>query len=282
MALTGHPNTLWTPPALRAAGTAERLNRVTKLERATFNVEQRADGTKIGRLIGYLSVFGNKDAYGTVMVQGAFTKTLAEKDTFPLLADHDASAVIGKFTAKQDEFGLLIDAELLLDIPRAYEKWVALKAGAINGLSVGFNCVKEEWDAVLGVTRLLEVRLWEGSVVTFPANDLALVEELRSLAPDVRRALRPVTQVADELRGLVKVFARALGGDKEAQAQAIEALDETQAQFEALRSRIERAAAGNTQQAAIEALEGEKRQEITEEQAAELMAHWRAQQSVPA
>lgn len=138
-----------------------------------------------GMFSGYLSVFGNVDAYNEVIERGAFKKTLAawkkKKAMPPILWQHSWMEPIGVYTEMtEDEHGLYVEGQLLVgEVQRAREAHALMKAKAISGMSIGFNTKKErEQD---GIRYLLEVDLWEGSIVTFPANDAARVTDVRSL-----------------------------------------------------------------------------------------------------
>jgi HK97 family phage prohead protease len=45
-----------------------------------------------------------------------------------------------------------------------------MRAGALDGLSIGFRTVKGRTDPTSGVRRLDKIDLWEISIVTFPAS----------------------------------------------------------------------------------------------------------------
>ena len=98
---------------------------------------------------GYGAAFNNEDSYGDVIEKGAFRETLAEHSksgSAPLMfLNHDmfGSLPIGKWTGmEEDDFGLKVKGELL-DTTAGVDTYKALKAGAINGLSIGFRPV--EW-----------------------------------------------------------------------------------------------------------------------------------------
>ena len=139
--------------------------------------EQKFDGEP-GEFSGYLSVFNNVDSWGDMVMPGAFKKTLQENDRFPLLDDHDTKMVIGSFEAEEDKKGLFIKARLLLKIQRASDIYEAMKDGALKGLSIGFRTVKEKWES--NIRKLLEIQLWEGSILTFQANPEALIQEIKT------------------------------------------------------------------------------------------------------
>ncbi len=54
------------------------------------------------------------------------------------------------------------------EVTRAREVLSLMRAGALDGLSIGFRTVKGRTDPATGVRRLDQIDLWEISVVTFP------------------------------------------------------------------------------------------------------------------
>lgn len=130
-----------------------------------------------GTFEGYLSVFGNVDLGGDVVEKGAFDKTLQERGTFPLLWQHDHKSPIGTLDAETNDRGLRVRGKLLLSVAKAREAYDLLKAGIVKGLSIGYEAVKA--DHKDGIRRLREVKLHEGSLVTFAMNPLATVEAVK-------------------------------------------------------------------------------------------------------
>ena len=75
-----------------------------------------------------------------------------------------------------------------------------MRAGALDGLSIGFRTVKGRTDARTGIRHLARIDLWEISIVTFPMLPDARVEQVkrspwqvagdteRSTAAAIRRA----------------------------------------------------------------------------------------------
>ena len=152
-----------------------------------------------GVFTGYGNVFGKVDHYRDFVEPGAFTRTLErwrDKGRLPaLLWQHDSSRPIGVYEAmREDEHGLLVRGRLLVeDVALAREAWALLKAGAINGLSIGFNAVQEERDRDR-VNHIKEIDLWEVSLVTFPANEAATITEVKQADPELLDALREHTK----------------------------------------------------------------------------------------
>ncbi len=153
--------------------------------------------TEDGTFTGYLSVFNNTDSYGDVVEKGAFVKTLADqRGQFPMLWQHDTAEPIGIMQGAEDDYGLKVTGVLNLAVARANEAYALLKQGAIKGLSIGYVPVK--WEMVGQARHLQEIKLYEGSVVTFPANPAsnvdavksgelaALVEQMKSLISEFR------------------------------------------------------------------------------------------------
>lgn len=142
--------------------------------------------SETGVFSGYGSVFHNEDSYGDVVRPGAFKKSLAEWEKKgrlpPMLWQHDRREPIGVFTKMvEDEKGLFVEGRLLIDdIPQARAAYALLKEKALGGMSIGYREILIEQDHDEKVTNLLELDLWEVSVVTFPANEEATVDSVKS------------------------------------------------------------------------------------------------------
>lgn len=142
-----------------------------------------------GRFAGYASVFNLVDNQRDMVLRGAFSRTLKGRmSAIKLLWQHQQSEPIGVFDRIfEDERGLYVEGRLLLDVQRAKEAYTLLKEGAVNGLSIGYSPIRYKTDQMSGVRSLIEVDLWEVSLVTFPANAAAgitVVKERESAAAD--------------------------------------------------------------------------------------------------
>ncbi|MCX4186762.1 HK97 family phage prohead protease [Methylophaga sp. OBS4] len=140
-----------------------------------------------GEFSGYLSVFGNVDSYREVVMPGAFTESLGNWATKgrlpPILWQHRPDSPIGPFTEmKEDDTGLYVEGRLLIGtVQKAKEAYELLKEKVISGMSIGFETIGEEWDKDNRLRRLTKLNLWEGSIVTFPANEAAQVDAVKSI-----------------------------------------------------------------------------------------------------
>lgn len=129
-----------------------------------------------GTFSAYLSVFDNIDHGMDRILAGAFRNTLSEQGErfFPLLYQHDTHEVIGGFKASEDSIGLKMDPAFFnLDTQRGKEAYSNAKKGLLTGFSVGYSTVKSQRDETTGVRTITELKLWEGSIVTFPMNPKA-------------------------------------------------------------------------------------------------------------
>ncbi len=140
--------------------------------RLNFDIKSESDGT----FSGVLSTYGNVDLVGDICEKGCFDASLSKKGThFPLLFNHNDSDPIGSFNVIDSGESLAISGKFNLEVQRAKEIHALVKAGDVNGLSIGYIPVKATFDEN-GVRHLLEVDLYEGSITPFPANPLATAE----------------------------------------------------------------------------------------------------------
>jgi len=155
---------------------------------------QVKDLSEEGTFEGHVSVAGNVDSYGEIVVPGAFGKSLAKhrrEGTKPLLLwQHNPDEPIGVWDdLAEDGKGLWGQGRLLKGVRRADEAHILLKGGAIRGLSIGYREVKTEPDGAM--RKLIELDLLEASLVSFPANHRARVSAVKSEAlTDFARRLR--------------------------------------------------------------------------------------------
>jgi HK97 family phage prohead protease len=137
-----------------------------------------------GKFEGYASTFQDIDGGGDIVIPGAFANTIKNKQgNIPLLWQHDSSLPIGVIEKMQeDENGLFVEGQLVLSgVSKATEAFNLLKAGAIQGLSIGYRTIKSTKDAARkGVRILQELDLIEVSLVTFPMNKNAKVSFVKS------------------------------------------------------------------------------------------------------
>lgn len=148
--------------------------------------------TEDGRFSGYGSVFGNLDSHRDVIERGAFSASLAawrSRGRFPpMRLQHGSSGnpfrhddlPVGKWLEmREDARGLWVEGQLLaLDTDQGKRLLSLMKAGVLDGLSIGY-VVKNSRPGSGRVARYLtEIDLRELSVVDEPSNDEARVAPL--------------------------------------------------------------------------------------------------------
>ncbi|MFV0473510.1 MAG: HK97 family phage prohead protease [Pikeienuella sp.] len=157
---------------------------------------EAASGAEIG---GYASLFGVADQNGDVVEPGAFKASLErlarEGRSVKLLWQHDPATPIGVWErVAEDRVGLSVQGRLLTGIARGAEAAILLAAGAVDGLSIGYRTVRAE-RAGAG-RRLIELDLWEVSLVTFP-----MLPSARALAQVSDPEAEIARELAEALRG---------------------------------------------------------------------------------
>ena len=172
-----------------------------------------------GSFEGYGSIFKNVDSYGEVVEPGAFTASLVDARqkgrSVKMLWQHDPSQPIGVWDAlAEDSKGLHVKGRLLVnDVPQAKATHALLKAGALDGLSIGYRVVEAApHPDKQGVLSLKKLNLKEVSVVTFAANDRARVTDVKHT---IAAGLVPTVREFEELlreAGFSKSLAAAIAG----------------------------------------------------------------------
>ena len=184
--------------------------------RKSFNLEIKTV-QEDGFFSGYGAVFGNVDWYNDVILPGAFAKSLekwAEKNKMPpVLWNHNDGEPIGVYTnIYEDEKGLFVEGRLLInDVPRAKSTHALLKAGAIDGLSIGYKTKKAN-QQTNGIRELIELDLGEISIVTMPANEESLITSVKSKLEEGELPTLPEFEKLLRESGFSKSQATAIAG----------------------------------------------------------------------
>jgi uncharacterized protein len=124
-----------------------------------------------GTVEGYASLFGELDAARDIVMPGAFTRTLKSRGLrrIPMLFQHDPAEPVGVWLELSEDFrGLRARGKLIPEVARARELYALVSSGAVDGLSIGFRTVKGRIDPASRVRRIVDLDLWEISIVTFP------------------------------------------------------------------------------------------------------------------
>lgn len=149
-----------------------------------------------GTFEGYASTFNNVDNGGDKVLPGAFAKSISQKgvEGIKLLRDHWHDKVIGKLTSiKEDRRGLKISGKIFEEIELGKETLFLMREGVLNAMSIGYLTRKSEYDRQKDVRDLIDLDLWEVSVVPFPMNPKATINAVKSddhSPRDIERILR--------------------------------------------------------------------------------------------
>jgi HK97 family phage prohead protease len=147
---------------------------------AQFELKREPDHD--GVFEGYASVFGVVDQGFDIVQRGAFLKSLSGGRKVKMLWQHDQSQPIGVWDEiKEDERGLKVRGRVLKEVQKGAEAQALLKAGALDSMSIGYRTVEATEEADGRVRKLLEVDLFEISLVTFPMLPEAMVTDVKTI-----------------------------------------------------------------------------------------------------
>lgn len=166
------------PAVRRSPGRCELKS--LPLEDLEVKVKEEDDGF---RLKGYASIFNTKDFYKDIVRPKSFKKTIKErKKRIKVLYQHEAPAGVPTLMEEQEK-GLWTES-LLPFTDENRERMEYVKAGAVDGLSIGF--IAEEFDYIQDeddeddeddwfffwpTREITKIMLLEYSLVTIPAHD---------------------------------------------------------------------------------------------------------------
>ena len=156
----------------------------TKEADPVLSIKSMDDET--GEFEGYGSTFDSEpDSYGDVIAKGAFSESLEQhkaRGSMPkLFWQHDSHQPIGKWlAATEDDNGLLMRGRLNMGVQKGREAYELLKAGDIDGLSIGYRIKKHTEDKDKGIWLLEKLDLFEVSVVSIGANRHATVDSVKA------------------------------------------------------------------------------------------------------
>ncbi len=153
----------------------------TSREIKSFAFKLDAPPDEQGRFTGSAAVFGNVDKGNDLIEPGATTKTIQENPQVPIFWVHEYELVpIGIGTLSTDgKKTTRIEGQLFIETSElAREVYGAMKAGAVKGLSIGYNTIKRYFKGA--VRHLQEIAIGEVSLCPFPMNPLAEVDSVKA------------------------------------------------------------------------------------------------------
>jgi len=134
-------------------------------------------------LVGYAAVFDSPSEplpWTEFVKRGAFRKTIKDGADVRLLIDHEgvplARSRSGTLLLEEDDYGLRVEAQLDTNNPDAAKILSALRRGDISQMSFAFETVKDSWSTDKRTRELREVKLFDVSVVTYPAYEQTVAQ----------------------------------------------------------------------------------------------------------
>ena len=173
---------------------------------------------------GYFASFDTLDSDQDIIRQGAFAKSISERGVSSTsnrqiahLRNHDWEHQIGKLIElSEDSKGLLFTSTLGRST-KGNDAFLDYQDGILNEHSIGFNYITDKINWVEdesvkgdGYYEVTEVKLWEGSGVTFGANEFTPVI-------DVAKGLTKETtleKLNKEFDSIIKALVNGQGTDE--------------------------------------------------------------------
>lgn len=164
----------------------------------------------------YLSKFDVMDSDNDIIRKGAFTKSIIERGPqansnrkIAFLRHHDWEWQIGKWlTIEEDSVGLFAVGELG-NSTAGNDAWEDYKSEIIREHSIGFQYIQDKIkfveDANInggGYYEITEVKLFEGSAVTFGANEYTEVVSVKSAEDKAEQLFKVKTGIEKTIKAL--------------------------------------------------------------------------------
>jgi len=125
---------------------------------------------------GYFSKFGNVDSDNDIMMPGSAKKSIQEngpdsqKSRIKHLWQHDSWQPLSTpRVLKEDQHGIYFESTIA-NTTLGNDTLILYQEGVITEHSIGFNIIDSEKDDTTGVRSIKQIRMWEGSTVTWGAN----------------------------------------------------------------------------------------------------------------
>lgn len=130
------------------------------------------------RISGYASLFGQADMSGDSVQRGAFAASLLSMSgRLPMLFGHETAEPIGVWDRIfEDQTGLFVSGRVIGGNSKSDRTARLIREGALSGLSIGYRAKRASRKGS-GRT-LLELDLWEVSVVAFPMLRSARITQI--------------------------------------------------------------------------------------------------------
>ena len=136
------------------------------------------------RISGYASLFDRRDISADIVRRGAFAPSLIKLagGGLPMLLGHETHCPIGVWDRLiEDQSGLFVSGRLIGNEARTDRTAALIRAGALSGLSIGYRPLRVR--KTREGRELLDLDLWEVSVVAFPMLRDARITQIGDFKP---------------------------------------------------------------------------------------------------
>jgi len=166
-----------------------------------------------GSFAGYASTFHGVDSVGDMVLPGAYSETLKNRQRgVKMFYNHSPAWPIGKWSRiEEDGKGLFVQGELTPGHSVAEDVKAALAHGTVDGLSIGYRIPSGGSEKDGKIRKLKRVDLIEISVVTNPADPNARIdpESIKS-AIDALDSIQDLEDFLRDAGGLSRTGAKSL------------------------------------------------------------------------
>lgn len=183
------------------------------MEHLYKSFEVKAD--EAGTITGYFSTYDREpDSWGDVIAPGAFTETIKKRKEsghpFPLCWNHDLDQIIGSVdpdNIEDTEKGPLMTASFF-DTQLAQEKREIVKSGVVYQFSFAYDVLEAgpvELEGGVKANELRKLDLFEVSIVPIPANQNAVITEVKSEEPETKAGRRNRKSDEDTIKQIISL-----------------------------------------------------------------------------
>lgn len=217
----GDPGRTWA----EKIGRQEDAKSMAQVEHKAVGFEIKKEPDADGVFEGYASVFGVVDQGMDVVERGAFAKSLGAGRKVKMLWQHDMSQPIGVWDEiREDERGLYVKGRILKDVQKGAEAMALMRAGAIDSMSIGYRTIEAIPEGGGRIRKLMEVDLFEVSLVTFPMLPDAKITAMKSITTirEFERALRDVGFTQSEAKAIAAEGFKGLAAHRDDAAEQVD------------------------------------------------------------
>lgn len=131
---------------------------------------------------GLSTTFGNKDLDGDIIESFAWDGQIESNPTLKVkgLWQHQSFTPLGNVTHEKVAQGLFARYRLSEGVAKGNEALALADDGVIDSFSIGFRVIEEHFDQERRANIITRAELREVSLVTFPANPLARISDIKN------------------------------------------------------------------------------------------------------